>query len=243
MLSGTNVSTLYVLSLSLLSLAISTVVSCSQNKNAQAIAGLYAVPVAVTWVRMSFSLASACQTQCGVYIWCTGDWSVPSSLNCSCFSGYNSITNDGKNCSGIRMFTGYQLFSNRLTVFGPLLNCCIATTATTVTATTTMFTATITKVTATTTTSNSTSTDASESLQSSTSVNVVTVASSVGGTVVVLLLVLGLVVHIRHRRKLRVGNEANDAELSNVTTKTSAEVNLTVGDGAFIMLLFLLHEV
>jgi hypothetical protein len=32
-------------------------------------------------------IASACQNQCGVNTFCTGDWFKPSSLTCSCFEG------------------------------------------------------------------------------------------------------------------------------------------------------------
>jgi hypothetical protein len=73
--------------------------------------------------------------------------------------------------------------------------------------------------------------------------SIVTIAASVGGTVVVILLALCMAVRMHKRRKLRVGDGPTEIELSDVTTKTSVDVNLTFGNGAFIMFLFLLHKV
>ncbi len=105
---------------------------------------------------------------------------------------------------------GYEEFSNRLNILIPLLH--------------------LKTVTATTPASN----DASDSPQSTTNVDIVTLVSSVGGTVIVLLLALCLVAHIRKRRKQRVGDGTTEIELSNVTNKTSVESNSTFSNGAFV---------
>ncbi len=44
---------------------------------------------------------STCRTRCGVNTWCTGNWSIPVFMTCSCFDNFLPPTNDGKNCTGV----------------------------------------------------------------------------------------------------------------------------------------------
>jgi hypothetical protein len=46
-----------------------------------------------------FISAMTCHDQCGVNTWCTGNWTTPSSLKCSCLNGYSSPNNNGTACT------------------------------------------------------------------------------------------------------------------------------------------------
>ncbi len=66
-------------------------------------------------------LVDTCQTQCGINTWCTGNWVTPSSMTCSCYDGYNSPTNDGKVCIGLKPSAVF-VFDSLVTLFTVLLS-------------------------------------------------------------------------------------------------------------------------
>ncbi len=85
------------------SLAISDCACPSYNSNFNTIPGESAF-AAYKYLRTCFVWSgSACQSQCGVNTFCTGDWVDPSSLTCACVDGYISPSSNGKACEGFEV--------------------------------------------------------------------------------------------------------------------------------------------